>query len=55
MKLQHLPLGIFLAIAAAMGWEKFPAHISLAVTAALLAGGVVYSIWRTRGVSPRPA
>ncbi len=42
-------------VAAAMGWEKFPAHISLAVTGALLAGGVAYSIWRTRGVSPRPA
>jgi tellurite resistance protein TerC len=30
---------------------KMPAEISLSVTAALLAGGVLYSLWRTRGNS----
>jgi tellurite resistance protein TerC len=35
-------------VAELMGWEKFPAPISLAVTGALLAGGIGYSLWRTR-------
>ncbi|WP_136514620.1 TerC family protein [Geomonas edaphica] len=32
-----------------MGWEKFPASWSLAITVGLLAGGFAYSIWKTRG------
>jgi tellurite resistance protein TerC len=32
-----------------MGWEKFPASWSLAITLGLLAGGFAYSIWKTRG------
>ncbi|MCR5873056.1 TerC family protein [Phenylobacterium sp. J426] len=36
--------------AEAMGWEKFPAPVSLAITAALLAGGIGWSLWKTRGV-----
>ncbi len=35
--------------AGAMGWEKFPASISLGVTIGLIAGGIAYSLWRTRG------
>ncbi|HHZ09721.1 MAG TPA: TerC family protein [Rhizobiales bacterium] len=35
-------------IADLMGWEKFPAEWSLAVTFAILASGVAYSLWRTR-------
>ena len=35
-------------VAELAGWEKFPAPVSLGVTAALLAGGVLYSLWRTR-------
>jgi tellurite resistance protein TerC len=35
-------------VAEAMGWEKFPAPVSLAITAGLLAAGVGYSLWRTR-------
>ena len=42
-------------VAHMLGWEKFPAPISLAVTAALLGGGIVYSMWRTRPVKPLPA
>ncbi len=32
-----------------MGWEKFPASWSLAITVGLLASGFAYSIWKTRG------
>ena len=32
-----------------LGGGKIPAWISLAVTAALIAGGVLYSLWKTRG------
>ncbi len=35
-------------VAEIMGWEKFPAVVSLGVTAALLAGGVLYSMYRTK-------
>lgn len=32
-----------------LGGDKFPPALSLGVTAALIAGGVLYSLWRTRG------
>ena len=32
-----------------LGGDKFPAWISLSVTAALIAAGVGYSLWKTRG------
>ena len=32
-----------------LGGAKFPPLISLAVTVALIAGGVIYSLWKTRG------
>ena len=33
-------------------WDgKMPAEISLAVTFGLLLGGVVYSLWKSRGAS----
>ncbi|MBL8770463.1 MAG: TerC family protein [Phenylobacterium sp.] len=38
-----------------MGWEKFPAPVSLGVTAALLAAGVSWSLWKTRANAPAPA
>ena len=31
-----------------MGWEKFPAPVSLALTAALLFAGIGWSLWKTR-------
>jgi tellurite resistance protein TerC len=34
---------------------KVPANLSLGVTAALLAGGVLYSLWKTRSGMPRTA
>jgi tellurite resistance protein TerC len=36
-----------------MGGDKFPPLLSLGVTAALIAGGVFYSLWKTRG-APEP-
>jgi tellurite resistance protein TerC len=38
-----------------MGWEKFPAPASLSITAALLAGGIGWSLWKTRRVEGGPA
>ncbi len=32
-----------------LGGDKFPPLASLGVTAALIAGGIVYSLWKTRG------
>lgn len=34
-----------------MGWHEFPASVSLGVTIALLASGIVYSLYKTRGES----
>ncbi|RZJ43066.1 MAG: TerC family protein [Brevundimonas sp.] len=36
-------------VADLLGWEKFPAEWSLAITGLILAGGVVWSLWKTRG------
>lgn len=36
----------------ALGGAKFPPLLSLAVTLALIAGGVVWSLWKTRGEGP---
>jgi tellurite resistance protein TerC len=37
-----------------LGLEKIPPLVSLAVTALILTGGVVYSLWRTRATVDRP-
>ena len=42
-------IGSKVFISNVMGWEKFPASWSLAITVGLLAGGFAYSIWKTRG------
>jgi len=45
-------IGSKIFVADLLGWEKFPAWISLSVTLAILAGGIAWSLWRTRpGVS----
>ena len=41
-------IGSKIFVADIAGWEKFPAAVSLGVTLALIAGGVAYSLWRTR-------
>ena len=35
-------------VADLLGWEKFPAEWSLLVTAGILAGGIGWSLWKTR-------
>ena len=40
-------IGSKIFVADMMGWDKFPASVSLGVTLALIAGGVLYSLWRT--------
>ncbi len=45
-------IGAKVFVAGIAGWEKFPASISLGVTVALLAGGIGYSLWRTRAARP---
>jgi tellurite resistance protein TerC len=42
-------IGSKIFVADAMGWEKFPASWSLAITFAILTAGVVVSLWKTRG------
>ncbi|MGV3577437.1 TerC family protein [Brevundimonas sp.] len=37
-----------------LGLEKIPPLVSLAVTALILTGGVVYSLWRTRAKADQP-
>lgn len=41
-------IGSKIFIADLMGWEKFPATVSLGITVALLSGGVIYSLYKTR-------
>ncbi len=36
-------------LADALGLEKFPPELSLGITFAILAAGIFYSLWRTRG------
>jgi tellurite resistance protein TerC len=48
-------IGSKIFIAWAMGWEKFPRLLSLGVTAAILASGILYSLWRTRAPAAPPA
>ena len=35
-----------------LGGEKFPPAVSLGVTFALIAAGIIYSLWKTRGETP---
>jgi tellurite resistance protein TerC len=42
-------IGSKIFIADLMGLEKFPASISLGITFAILASGILYSLWKTRG------
>lgn len=41
-------IGSKIFVADVMGWEKFPATLSLGVTLALISGGIIYSLYRTR-------
>jgi tellurite resistance protein TerC len=41
-------IGSKIFVADLMGWEKFPANWSLAITFAILAAGIFYSLWRSK-------
>jgi len=41
-------IGSKIFVADLAGWEKFPASVSLSVTVALIAAGILYSLWRTQ-------
>jgi len=43
-------IGSKVFIADMFGWVKFPATVSLSVTVGLLAGGIIYSMYKTRNV-----
>ena len=45
-------IGSKIFIADLAGWEKFPASWSLGITFAILAAGVVFSLWKSRGHAP---
>ncbi|MDJ0512170.1 MAG: TerC family protein [Methyloceanibacter sp.] len=47
-------IGSKIFVADLAGWEKFPATVSLSVTISLIAGGILYSLWRTQR-DPAPA
>ncbi|MCB6177872.1 TerC family protein [Rhodobacter sp. Har01] len=42
-------IGSKIFVADALGWEKFPANWSLAITLGILGAGVAWSLWKTRG------
>jgi tellurite resistance protein TerC len=42
-------IGSKIFVADLLGWGKFPAEWSLAITFAILAAGVLFSLWKTRG------
>lgn len=48
-------IGSKIFVADLMGWEKFPAAISLGVTFGILAAGILWSLWRTRPSGPDAA
>ncbi len=45
-------IGSKIFIADLLGLEKFPANLSLGITFAILAAGVIYSLWRSRNDAP---
>lgn len=47
-------IGSKIFIAWGMGWEKFPPVSALAITIAILATGIIVSLWRTRGDQLQP-
>lgn len=47
-------IGSKIFVADALGLAKIPPPVSLGITFAILAGGIVWSLWKTRGQSPVP-
>ena len=48
-------IGSKIFVADLMGWQKFPAEWSLGITFAILASGIVFSLWKTRKAEPKLA
>ncbi|QYZ69478.1 TerC family protein [Neotabrizicola shimadae] len=48
-------IGSKVFVADLFGWEKFPASWSLGITLGILAAGVIFSLWKTRGEPNVPA
>jgi tellurite resistance protein TerC len=48
-------IGSKIFLADLFGWTKFPAEWSLGITFAILAAGILYSLWRTRAPGQSPA
>jgi tellurite resistance protein TerC len=48
-------IGSKIFVADLLGLEKFPANLSLGITFAILAAGVLFSLWKTRGDAHKPA
>jgi tellurite resistance protein TerC len=48
-------IGSKIFVAELMAWEKFPASLSLGITFAILAAGVLFSLWKTKDVPGGPA
>ncbi len=46
-------IGSKIFVADAFGWAKFPASWSLSITFAILAGGILWSLWKTRGTDTK--
>jgi tellurite resistance protein TerC len=42
-------IGSKIFIAWGLGWEKFPPALGLGITVAILASGILFSLWKTRG------
>jgi tellurite resistance protein TerC len=42
-------IGLKIFIAWGMGWDKFPPTWGLGITVAILASGILFSLWKTRG------
>ncbi len=45
-------IGSKIFVADLAGWEKFPASWSLGITFAILAAGIVFSLWKSRDSRP---
>jgi tellurite resistance protein TerC len=48
-------IGSKIFVADLLGWQKFPAEWSLGITFAILAAGIGWSLWKSRGDAPLPA
>jgi tellurite resistance protein TerC len=48
-------IGSKIFVAWGLGWEKFPPIWGLTITVAILATGILYSLWKTKNNEKAPA